>query len=53
VAEGERVTLHLPGFPALTGAVVRAGEEFGMRFDWDPDDAPEELQAHINRRMAA
>jgi methyl-accepting chemotaxis protein len=53
MAEGQRVTLHLPDFPALPGEVVWEGMEFGMRFDWDPDDAPEALLAQVERRKAA
>jgi hypothetical protein len=47
------VILRLTGLPDLPAKVLNGGEEAGLRFDWDADAAPAELQAWLGRQAAA
>jgi methyl-accepting chemotaxis protein len=53
VAEGRSVVLRLPGLPELPGQVIRGGELVSLRFDWEPDAAPMELQDRVRQLLAA
>jgi methyl-accepting chemotaxis protein len=53
LAAGASVTLQLPGLPDLSGQIMQGGRESSLRFPWDPEAPPRELQAYLERRAAA
>jgi methyl-accepting chemotaxis protein len=53
LTEGCSVTLRLPGLPELPAQVLQGGMEGGLRFTWEPEDAPAELCKRIDQLAAA
>jgi methyl-accepting chemotaxis protein len=50
---GDRVILSLPGLPDLPSQVLTDKPETGLRFDWQPEDAPGALVSWLDMKMAA
>jgi hypothetical protein len=53
VTANSDVILRLPGLPQIPGKVLHDGEEFGVRFTWQDDEAPVELCEWLDQRSAA
>jgi methyl-accepting chemotaxis protein len=53
LAEGCSVVLLLTGLPELAARVVRGGELASLRFEWEPEAAPAELQQRLRQSAAA
>ena len=49
---GAEIALRLPGMPDLPGRVMRGGTNVGLKFDWEPEQAPAALAERL-RLMAA
>jgi methyl-accepting chemotaxis protein len=50
---GDSVTLRLHGLPDLPARTLGEGQEVGLKFDWDPSAAPQELRARLEQLAAA
>jgi methyl-accepting chemotaxis protein len=53
LAANGNAVLRLPGLPDLPALLLGSGKEVGLRFPWEPEDAPPELRAMLRVPAAA
>ena len=51
--QGTAVILRLAGLPDLNGTALDGGQQCHLRFDWQANDAPEQLRDFLRRKAAA
>ena len=50
--DGAAVSLRLPGLPDLPGRIQRNGSTVGVKFAWEPEQAPQALKERLSRMAA-